>query len=78
MSKETDRNILIRDLGIRKLAAKLVPPNLREEQKDRRLTLCIDFAEQIQEDNFLDRVVTGNGTCYQFDPKAKRQSMKWR
>jgi hypothetical protein len=46
------------------------------EQKDRHLTLCMDFVEQLQEDNFLDRVITGYETwCYQYDPKAKCQSM---
>jgi hypothetical protein len=34
------------DLGMRKLAAKLVPRSLTEEQKERHLTLCMDFAEQ--------------------------------
>jgi hypothetical protein len=40
MSKETVRNILVQDLGRRKLSAKLVLRNLMEEQKDRHLTLC--------------------------------------
>jgi hypothetical protein len=37
---------------MRKLAAKLVPRNLKEEEKERHLTLCMDFAEQLQEDHF--------------------------
>jgi hypothetical protein len=37
-----------------------------EEQKD------TNFAEQLQEDNFLDCVLTGDETwCYQCDPEAK-------
>jgi hypothetical protein len=47
MSRETIRKILVQDLGMRKLAANLVPRNLMEEQKDRHLTLCMDFAEQL-------------------------------
>jgi hypothetical protein len=43
---------------MRKLAAKLVTRNLTEEQKDRRLTLCMGFAEQLQEYNFLDGVIS--------------------
>jgi hypothetical protein len=68
MSKEAVRNIVAQDLGMRNLAAKLVPRNLTKEQNDRRLTLCMDFEEQLQEDNFLDRVITGDETwCYQYD-----------
>jgi transposase len=53
MSKETVRKILLQDLGMRKLAVKRMPRNLTEEQKDRHLTLCMDFVEQLQEDNFF-------------------------
>jgi hypothetical protein len=61
---------------MRKLATQVVLRNLTEEQKDRRLTLCMDIAEQIQGDNFWDRVITGDETwCYQCDPEAKRQFM---
>jgi hypothetical protein len=78
MSKETVRNILVRDLGMRKSAAKLVPRNLTEEQKDRCLTLCMEFAERIQEGIFY-RAITGDDVwCYQYDPEAKRQSMERR
>jgi hypothetical protein len=39
----------------------------------------MDFAEQLQEDNFLDHVIAADETwCYQYDPKAKRQSVGWR
>jgi hypothetical protein len=58
MSKETVRKILVQDLGMRKLEVKLMPQNLTEEQKDRHLTLCVDFPEQLQDDNFLDYVIT--------------------
>jgi hypothetical protein len=46
MNKETVREILVQDLGVRK---QLVPQNLTEEEKGRRLTLCMDFAEHLQE-----------------------------
>jgi hypothetical protein len=39
----------------------------------------MDFVEQLQEDNFLDRVITGDETWYyQYHPKTKRQSTEWR
>jgi ribosomal protein S25 len=59
MSKPIVRKILEQDLGMRKLAVKSVPQNLMEEQKDRHLTLCMDFVEQLQEDIFLDHVIVG-------------------
>jgi hypothetical protein len=77
MSKEAVRNIVLQDLGMRKLVVKLVARNFTEEQKDRRLTLCMDFAKQLQEDHCLG-VITGDETwCYQCDPVAKRQSLQW-
>jgi hypothetical protein len=77
MSKETVRKILVQDLGLRKLAAKLVTRNLMEEQKDRDLPLCMDFPEQLQEDNFLDQVINGDEIlCCQYDLMAKHQSME--
>jgi hypothetical protein len=79
MSKETVRNIFLKDHGMINSAAKLTPRNLTTKQKDGRLTLCMDFPEQLSEDIFLDRVITGDETwCYQYDPEAKRQSMEWR
>jgi hypothetical protein len=52
MSKEAVRDILIHNAGIcmRNLAANLVHTNLTKEQKDRHLTLCSDFAGQLQGD----------------------------
>jgi hypothetical protein len=68
MSKETFTNILVQDLGMRKLTAKLMLRNLMEEQKDIHLTLCTDFVEQLQEDNFLDCVITGDEMwCYEHE-----------
>jgi hypothetical protein len=52
MSKETVRKILVQDLGMRKLAAKLMPRNFMEKQKDRCLILCTDLAEQFHENIF--------------------------
>jgi hypothetical protein len=41
---------------MRKLAVKLMLQNLRKEQKDRHLTLCMGFVEQLQDDHFLDHI----------------------
>jgi hypothetical protein len=66
MSKET----VVQDLGMRKLAAKLVPRNLTTQQKDRRLTSCMDFKEQLQQDNFLGVITGDESWYYQYDPGA--------
>jgi hypothetical protein len=60
MNKETVRTTSVQYVAKRTLAAKLVQPNLTEEQQDGCLTLCMGFEEQIQEDNLLDRVITGD------------------
>jgi hypothetical protein len=53
MSKEIVKKILIQDLGMKKLDVKLVLHNLTKEQKDRPLTLCMDFAEQLEVDFWI-------------------------
>ena len=73
IDRETVRKILTEDLDIRKVCAKMVPKELTEEQKQRRVTICQDLMER-QED-ILGRVITGDETwLYQYDPETKRQS----
>jgi hypothetical protein len=75
MSTETVRKMFVQDLGMRKLTVKF----MIEKRKDRHLILCMDFPEQLQEDNFLDHIITSDETwCYQCDPEAKCQSVDWR
>jgi len=40
MDRETVRKILTEDLGMMKACAKMVPKELTEEQKQRRVTIC--------------------------------------
>ena len=44
--RETVRKILTEDLHIRKVCAKMVPKELTEEQKQRRVTICQDLLER--------------------------------
>jgi hypothetical protein len=41
----------------------------------------MDFAEQLQEGNFLDYVITGDESdeswCHLYDPEANCQPMDW-
>jgi len=43
IDRETVRKILTEDLDMRKVCAKMVPKELTEEQKQRRVTICQDF-----------------------------------
>jgi hypothetical protein len=62
--KKSVTNILVQDAGMRKLAAKLMSLNLKQEQKNKHLTLYTRFAEQLQEDTFLDYVIIGHETLF--------------
>ena len=44
--RETVRKILTEDLDMRKVCAKMVPNDLTEEQKQRRVTICQDLLER--------------------------------
>ena len=71
IDRETVRKILTEDLDMRKVCAKMVPKELTEEQKQRRVTICQDLLES--QDDILGRVITGNETwVYQYDPETKR------
>jgi len=73
IDRETVRKILTEDLAMRKVCAKMVPKDLTEEQKQRRVTICQDLMER--QDDILGRVITGDDTwVYQNDPETKRQS----
>jgi len=57
---------------MRKVCAKLVPKELTEEQKQRRVTICQDLLER--QDDISGCVITGDETwVYQYDPETKRQ-----
>jgi len=60
VDRETVRKILTDDLDMRKGCAKMVPKEITEEQKQRRVTICQDLLER--QDNILSRVVTVDET----------------
>jgi len=77
IDRETVRKILTEDLDMRKVCAKMVPKELTEKQKQRRITICQDLLER--QDDILGRVIIGDETCvYQYDPETKRQSAQWK
>ena len=61
IAKETVRTILVENLGMQKVCAKLVPRLLTPGQKARRLNVCQDIFQQLEtDDKILERVITGN------------------
>ena len=57
---------------MRKVCAKMVPKEHTEEQKQRRVTICQDLLERL--DDILVHVITGDETwVYHYDPETKRQ-----
>ena len=73
IDRERVRKILTEDIDLRKVYAKMVPKELTEEQKQRRVTICQDLLER--QDDILGRVITDDETwVYQYDPETKRQS----
>jgi len=77
IDRETVRKILTEDLDMKKGCAKMVPKELTEEQKQRRVTICQDLLER--QDDILGRVITGDETwVYQYNPETKRQSAQWK
>jgi len=77
IDREIFRKILTEDLDMRNVCAKMVPKELTEEQKQRRVTICQDLLER--QDDILGRIITGDKTwVYQYDPETKRQSAQWK
>jgi len=73
INRERVRKILTEDLEMRKVCAKMVPKELTEEQKQRRVTIFLDLFTR--HDDILGRVITGDETwVYQYDPETKRQN----
>ena len=60
VDRETFRRILTEDLDMRKVCAKMVPKELTEEQKQRRVTICQDLLER--QDDILGHVFTADET----------------
>ena len=60
IDRERVRKVLTENLDMRKVCAKMVPKELTEEQKQRRVTICQDLLER--QDDILGRVITGDET----------------
>jgi histone-lysine N-methyltransferase SETMAR len=73
-NRETVRQIVKEDLGMRKISAKMVPRILTHDQKQRRLHIYSDFLRNTE---IFHMIITGDETwCFQDDPETTRQRMQ--
>ena len=59
MNRETVQQIVKEDMGMRKIAAKMVPQILTHDQKQRRLHISSDLLRNAE---MFDRVITSEET----------------
>ena len=57
----------------------MVPKLLSDDQKARRMQVCEDTHQNIENGSeFLTKVITGDETwVFEYDPETKRQSKQW-
>jgi histone-lysine N-methyltransferase SETMAR len=76
MNRETVRQIVKKNLEMRKFSAKMVPRILTGDQKQHGLQISSDLFRGAE---VFDRVITGDETlCFQYYPETKRQNMRWK
>jgi transposase len=75
-SKDTIREIMLDDVGKKKVCTNFVPHLLMPEQKTLRMESCGNFVEIVKKDeSVLSKIVTGGETwCFMYDPTTKWQS----
>ncbi|KAL4131731.1 hypothetical protein QTP88_009004 [Uroleucon formosanum] len=80
IDRESVRKILVENLNIKKVCAKMVPKNLTIDQKFNRKEICSDTLKIIKDDpSFINNIITCDKTwIFTYDPETKRQSMHWR
>ena len=80
MNSEKVWRIIKKDLGMRKICAKMVPRLLNEGQRERHVQVCQDILEQFEtEPNLLKRIVTGDESwIFEYDQLTKQQSLEWK
>ena len=68
MNRETVRQIVKEDLGMRKISAKMVPRILTHDQQQRRLHISSDLLRNTE---MFGKVITGDETWgFQYDPEV--------
>jgi hypothetical protein len=56
-----------------------IPRVLTQDQHDNRMRICGDLIDSADEDGmFLNHIITGDKTCFLYDPQLKQQSVTWK
>ena len=74
------QDILVNDLGLRRVAARLVPKDLNFMQKRDRVDVAKDMLSKVDSDpSFIKRIITGDETwIYKYDTHSRHQASEWR
>ena len=80
VKRETIRQILLEDLGKKKVASWFVPHALSNDQRHERVQYAKDIIKTARRNkNFLDSIVAEDETwCFRCDPTTKRKSAEWK
>ena len=80
VNRETIRQILVEDLGKRKVASWFVLHSLSDDQRHKRVQYTKDIIKTARSNkNFLNSIVAEDETCcFRSDPTTKRQSAEWK
>ncbi|KAG5314739.1 SETMR methyltransferase, partial [Acromyrmex insinuator] len=70
------QDIVVNDLGLRRVAAKLVPKELNFMQKRDRVDIAKDMISKTESDpTFIKRIITGDETwVYEYDTQSRHQA----
>ena len=70
---------MVNDLGLRRVAAKLVPKDLKFMQKRDRVDVAKDMLSKLDSDpSFIKRIITGDETwIYEYDTHFRHQASEW-
>jgi len=76
----TCQRVLMKELGMHRVAAKFVPRILTADQKQQRVNVCTELRQLASDDEtFLSRVITGDESwVYGYDTETKRLSSLWK
>ena len=74
------QDILVNDLGLRRVAAKLMPKDLNFMQKRDRVDAAKDMLSKVDSDpSFIKRIITGDEAwIYEYDTHSRHQASEWR
>jgi hypothetical protein len=74
MNRETVRQIITEDSGMRNISARMVPQILTDDQKQCRFHISSDLLHNAE---MFDRVFTGDEAWrFQYDPETKNRSLQ--